>query len=164
MEFRHSIIWGLYLGITLSMMTQILTWLGLGTSNWFIYLTYILVIIFISIGLKKLKSKKEGKLSFISSFSFVLVTILLSRLLFQTYMFVYTHYIDPNWVSKVANIWTQQMEQAGISAEQISNSIQGFKEAYQTGNMFTIELIKYGVPQIIIGVLISLYFVFKKTK
>jgi hypothetical protein len=46
MRLKSILKWGLFLGISISFGTQILTWFGLGITNWFVLLTYVLVIIF----------------------------------------------------------------------------------------------------------------------
>ena len=161
MLVKNSILWGVYLGIALALGTQLLTWAGLGLTNWFVLLTYILVILFTAISLGKLKKADNGKLSFGKAALSVFIIILISRIIFQFYMFIYVNYIDPEWLDKVAEIWTQSMQESKLSSEEIEKNIARFRQSYQTSAMFTLEIFRYGASQFILGILVSLFFVLR---
>ncbi len=161
---KTSIKWGVLLGIGLALGSQILTWLGLGVSNWFVVLTYLLVIVFVALGLGNLKRLDDGKLTLGKAALSVVIIILISRVIFQLYMFVYINYIDPNWVNDVAETWTTMMQEAEISDEQIDQRIKSFRQAWKPLPMFTFEVVVYAIPQIVLGLITSLFFVFKKAR
>jgi hypothetical protein len=161
---RTSIKWGVFLGAALVIGTQILTWAGLGLTNWFVLLTYFLVIVFMALNFKELKVQLDGVLTFPNVLISIVLIVLISRLIFQIYMFVYTNYVDPNWVNTVAEYWTEKMRADNLTPEQIDQQIDLFRKAYVPLNMFTSELIFLGLPQMFLGMVTALFFMFKKKK
>ena len=159
---KTSIKYGFYLGLCLVVGTQILTWLGQGSTNWFVLLTYLFVIGFSFVILRKVRSENDGKLRLLNIFVTIFTMVIISRIIFQIYMFIYTHYIDPGWIETVAGTWTNTMQESDLSEEIVEQRISGFRKAYEPIPMFTVELIKYAVPQIILGLLVSLIFLFRK--
>lgn len=159
---KKYLISGFLLGLAISIGTQILTWLGLGLTNWFVLLTYVLLAIFVFITLRKQWIAGNSSISFTTALTAVVIMVVVSRYVFQSYMYLYTNFIDPNWVSDVSNYWAQSLKDENIPQEEINETIKSFQQAYKPAQMFTIEIIKYGISQFILGLLISLYFVFKK--
>jgi hypothetical protein len=162
MMLKNNVISGLLLGLSVSLGTQILTWLGLGLTNWFVLLTYILVLGFVIITLRKQWIIQNDSLPFTKVLFGVFIIVLVSRYVFQLYMFLYINYVDPNWMNDVTIYWTQMLEDQGSPPEEIKASIDAFHKSYQPTRMFTVEIILYGFPQFILGMLGSLYFVFRK--
>ena len=70
-------------------------------------------------------------------------------------------YIDPEWVERVAELWTNMMQEDGLTSEKINPQITAFRKAYEPLQMFTVELVKYGFPQFILGLVSSLFLVFR---
>ncbi len=161
---KSSIKWGFILGIAVVAGTQILTWAGLGLSNWFVALTYLLVVLIVGLGLKDLKIRLGGKLKFPTAALAVLIIILISRIIFQLYMFIYTQYIDPDWVNAVAATWTDSMTNANISSELVADRIDAFRKSYEPLSMFTVQIINFGIPQIILGLIVSIFFISRNKK
>ena len=162
MLIRKSAIYGLLLGIGLVVGTQILTWLGLGLTSWFMVLTFGLVIVFLTLGLRRLKQQSGGRLTMAKAALAVVVVILVSRFIFQLYMFAYINYFDPDWVNRVARTWSASMQEAELPADQIARRIESFRQAWKTLPMFTIEIVFVAIPQFVLGFLISLFFVLGK--
>jgi hypothetical protein len=88
----------------------------------------------------------------------VIGMILISRLIFQTYMFIYTRYIDPSWVDQVAEVWTISLQESNTAVEKIDQQISDFRKSYETIPLFTSTLISYIVPQFILGLLVTSIF------
>jgi len=162
MPISTSLKWGVILGFILVLVTQILTWLGKGTSNWFIILTYFSVVVVSVLCLSALKSKNKGDLKFLYAALGMFILIIVSRYIFQLYMFVYVNYIDPEWIVNTSRQWVALLQTQGISENIIEGRINAFHDSFDILYMFTIEIIKYGPPQFILGMILSLYFVFKK--
>jgi len=76
-----------------------------------------------------------------------------ARVMYQTYMFVYINFIDPTWVDTVAEVWAGQLEDSGASAEEIDRRVASFRKQWQTGFVFTLGLVAYTLPQVILGLL-----------
>lgn len=141
-----------------------LTWAGLGTSNWFLVLMNILVIVFIAVMLKGIKSVEGGKLSFFKALIPIIVAVVVTFYIFQLYMFIYVKYIDPQWLENTASAWSQTMADNGVDQVDIDKRIDFFKNSYKPLSMFTIQVLNYGIPQIVVGVIVSLFFVFSRKK
>lgn len=153
---------GILLGVCLSLGTQILTWLGYGLTNMFIYLTYFLLVVFIVKAQRKNWPERNRSIPFLQALTTVVIIVVTSRYVFQLYMYIYTTFIDPNWVNDVSVYWADLMRKDNIHQEEIDRSIENFRISFIPGQMFTIEIIKYGVAQIILGFITSLYFIIKK--
>jgi hypothetical protein len=152
--------WGIILGLAVSLGTQILTWLGLGLTNWFLLLTYALLIMVLILVYKELKHQHEGKIGFGKVLLWVFGIILISRIVFQLYMFIYTRYIDPEWIDSVAEIWKTALETSSNSNELIETQLDNFRKSYETIPMFTTALLSYAIPQFVIGLIASTIFYF----
>lgn len=164
MLLKISLKWGLYLGLSTSIGTQILTWLGLGLTNWFVLLTFVLVTLFIALGLKELKTSHEGQLRFIHALSAIIIIVLISRYIFQGYMYIYINYIDPEWVNTVADSWSRTMLDSGMNSTAVGQRIMAFRSAWEPLNIFTIEVVKYGIAQVVIGMVVAVFFIFNFRK
>lgn len=164
-QLKTIIKWGLIFGASLAIGTQILTWLGLGLTNWFVLLTYVLVIVFSILGLIDLKKWNGTKMNFMNAALLIFGIVIVSRLFFQTYMFIYTRYIDPSWVETVAKTWTISLQESQVDPNIIKQQIEGFRKSYETLPMFTSFLILYAIPQFVLGLVVStLFLLFNKKK
>ena len=157
---KISLKYGLILGVTVSLATQILTWLGLGLTNWFVVVSVILTMAFIAFAAQKIQVIKCGQLTFINALGLVIIMVLVARLIFQVYMFIYTRYVDPLWVDSVAESWALTLQESGSTAEQVESQIQNFRKAYEPLPMFTVALVMYAIPQFFWGLITVLFFVF----
>ncbi len=162
MMIVKSLQWGLFLGLALIVTTQTLTWIGLGLSNWFNLLYNLLNLLLIAWGLRNIKRANDHRLTFFNALLSVVVIVLTGRLLFQVYMFFYTQYLEPGWVDMAAQTWTEMMVASEVPEQQINRRIQGFRQSYQPLSMFTSSWVLFAVPQVIMGTLLSLFFVLSK--
>ncbi len=164
MQPKMIIKWGLLLGVAVALGTQILTWAGLGLTNWFLILTYVLVVAFSVLSLIELKNRRETTFNFLNAALTIAAIILISRLVFQTYMFVYTRYIEPTWVDTVAETWIATLQASDVDANGIEQQISSFRKSYETLPMFTSSLILYAIPQFVLGLIVCVVFVFFQKK
>lgn len=161
MIIKNGLKWGVYLGMTLVIGTQILTWLGLGLTNWFVGLTFVSIIVIVSLSTANIKKINDDKLPFKTAALLVAIMILVSSYIFQLYMFIYINYIDPGWTEMVAESWTNTMQESELSSEVIHSRIESFRKSYKPLNMFTTEILRYGIVQFIIGLIVASVYVFK---
>ena len=152
---QSSLKWGLLLGFLTSLGTQILTWVGLGLTNWFVILTYILVIALIGWMVKSWKGTFNPRPGFMNVLMGVLTVVIIARLIFQAYMYVYIVYVDPSWVDDVAVTWAESLRQSGADESTVDSMISSFRRAWEPMNIFTIELVKFGIPQFILGGIVA---------
>ncbi|MBT8220087.1 MAG: DUF4199 domain-containing protein, partial [Bacteroidia bacterium] len=111
-HLNTNIKWGIYLGLAVSAATQILTCMGLGLTNWFVFATYALVILCLILIFRILKKQNQGKLKFSTAIISTIIIVLVGRIIFQGYMWAYTNFVEPNWVNDVAEIWTNMLEES----------------------------------------------------
>ena len=150
---KHHLFWGIGLGAAVVACIQVLTWLGLGMSHLTWFLTYVLVVVFAVLGARSLRQRLGSRPRFLQAVLLIAVMILVSRFIYQTYMFFYINYVDPTWVDTVAAVWAAQLEKAGTSPERIASQIDGFRRQWQTSNIFTLGIVSYGVAQFILALL-----------
>lgn len=150
---QHHLYWGLGLGAATVATIQILTWLGLGLSNWTWALTWALVVVFAVLAGKSLERRFGARPRFLQALGLLVVMLLLGRLIYQTYMFLYINYVDPNWVDTVAEVWSAQLADSGTGAEEIAQRIAAFRRQWETGFVFTLGLIAYALPEFVLGLL-----------
>jgi len=148
---QHHLYWGLGLGAAVAASIQVLTWLGLGLSNLTVALPWLLVVVFAVLAGKSLTKRLEGRPRFLQAVPLLVVMILVGRVVYQTYMFLYINFVDPNWVDMVAEFWSAQLEDSGASAEQIDERIAGFRRQWETGFIFSLGIIAYTLPQFVLG-------------
>jgi hypothetical protein len=146
-------LWGLGLGAAVVLCIQILTWIGFGLSHLTWVLTWLLVMVFAVLAGKSLGRHLGDRPRFLQALVLLVVMILVGRVLYQTYMFVYINFVDPTWVNTVAEVWSAQLEDAGSSAEQIDQSIASFRKQWETRYVFTLGIVAYALPQLALGLL-----------
>lgn len=149
----HHLAWGLGLGAAVVLTIQVLTWIGLGLSNWTWILPWVLVVVFAVLAGKSLARRLGKRPRFLQAVLLLIVMVFVARVMYQTYMFVYINFIDPTWVDTVAEVWAGQLEDSGASAEEIDRRVESFRKQWQTGFVFTLGLVAYTLPQVILGLL-----------
>jgi hypothetical protein len=80
---------------------------------------------------------------------------------------VYVHlinYFDPKWVDMVAEVWIQMMEDAEIPVAKIEQRIRMFRQSWEVVPMFTVEILKGGISQFVLGLIVSLPYVFRNPR
>ena len=160
MNVKTIVKWGILLGVAEVIGTQMLTWLGLGLTNWFIIMMHVLTIVFVILSLKDLKKQTESKINFLHAVILVFCIVLIARLIFQIYMFIYINYIDPMWLETVAISWTTTLQEQNYTQDQIGNTIESFRNSYKTIPMFTSALLMYAIPFIAEGIIIAAVYLF----
>jgi len=148
---KHHLYWGLGLGAAVVLTIQILTWMGLGLSNLTWILPWALVVVFALLAGKSLGRRLGTRPRFLQALLLLIAMILVARVVYQTYMFVYINFVDPTWVDTVAEVWSAQLEESGATAEQIDEQVASFRRQWETGFVFTLGLIAYTLPQLVVG-------------
>jgi len=161
---RHSLKFGLWLGLSISAGTQILTWMGLGLTNWFVFLTYLLIIVFGFLSTRKWWVNNDRSIGFLKVLLSCFILIVASRYIFQGYMYGYTRYINPDWINEVVVIYADMLKMYDLSDAVIQDRIDAFRQSYSATSMFGIEIIRFGISQWILCVMVSMIFVFKSRK
>ena len=150
---RHHLYWGLGLGAAVVLTIQVLTWLGLGLSNLTWILTWVLVVVFAVLAGRSLARRLEARPRFLQAFLLLVVMLFVARVMYQTYMFFYIHFVDPTWVDTVAEVWSAQLAESGATSEEIDKRITAFRRQWETGYVFTLGIIAYALPQVVLGLL-----------
>ena len=148
---QHHLLWGVGLGAAVVACIQILTWAGLGLSHLTWISTYLMVVLFAILAGRSLGRRLGERPRLLQAIVLMAVMILVSRVIYQTYMFVYINFVDPTWVDTVAEVWSAQLRDAGTADEQIDRQISHFRGQWETGYIFTLGIISYGIAQFILG-------------
>ncbi len=149
--WKHHLVWGLGLGAAVVLCIQVLTWLGLGLSHWTWISTYALVVVFAFLGARSFADRLGERPGFLGTVLLIAVMILVSRVIYQTYMYLYINFVDPTWLDTVADVWSAQLAEAGASEEEIGQNIATFRRQWETGYVFTLGIVSYGIAQFILG-------------
>ena len=152
---KISLKWGIILGLTISIGTQVLTWLGLGLTNWYVAITYVAVIVMTFLAAKNQIKALGSKFTYLKALMSVLVIIIVSRYIFQFYMYIYISYIEPTWVDTVSDMWTKMMHDQNVETEVLQKRISSFRKAWQPLNIFTVEIVYIGLSQFILGSIVT---------
>lgn len=150
---KHHLLWGIGLGAAVVLTIQILTWAGLGLSNWTWILPWVLVVVFAILAGKSLATRLGARPRFLQALVLLLVMIFVARIMYQTYMWVYINFVDPTWVDTVAEVWSGQLAESGATTEEIDRRITGFRRQWETGFVFTLGLVAYALPELVLGLL-----------
>lgn len=148
---KHHLLWGAALGAGAVLSTQILTWMGLGLSSLTWVSNYVLVVVVAVLAGRSLTRRIAGRPGFWQAAVMLVVMLLVARLMYQTYMFVYINFVDPSWVDTVSEVWTKQLEEAGTTEETIEKNIARFRKQWETKFVFTLGLIAYALPELVLG-------------
>ena len=149
--WKHHLGWGAGLGVAVVLCIQILTWLGFGLSHVTWILTYVLVVVFAYLGARSFRRRLAARPGFLQTTLLIAVMILVSRVIYQTYMYFYINFVDPTWVDTVAEVWSSQLAADGVAADEIERNISFFRRQWETGYIFTLGIISYGIAQFILG-------------
>ncbi len=149
--WKHHVLWGVGLGAAVVLSIQVLTWLGLGLSHWTWISTYVLVVVFSFLGARSLGEHLGARPGFLRTVLLIAVMILVSRVIYQTYMYLYINFVDPTWIDTVAEVWSAQLAEGGVPEEKIGQSIATFRRQWETGYIFTLGIVSYGIAQFILG-------------
>lgn len=150
---KHHLFWGLGLGAAVVVTIQGLTWAGLGLSNLTWILPWALVVVFALLAGRSLGRRLGARPRFLQALLLLVVMILVGRVMYQTYMWIYINYVDPTWVNTVAEVWSGQLEESGAGAEEIDKRITNFRRQWETRFVFTFGLVAYALPELVLGTL-----------
>ena len=148
---KHGLVWGLLLGFAISAGIQVLTWLGLGLTYWTWIATYLAVVVFAALSGRSLMARWQARLNLRQAAVLVVVMILVAKVIYQTYMFIYINFVDPAWVEMVAEVWEAQLRESGVPDGTIATYIADFRNQWETSYVFTLGLVSHTLPQFILG-------------
>jgi len=148
---KHRLLWGVYLGLAVVASTQLLTWMGLGLSHLTWISSWALTAVFAVLAARSFGRRLGERPGFPRVAGLLLVMILVGSLIYQTYMYLYINFVDPTWVDTVAEVWSAQLAEAGVSAEEIETGITRFRARWETPYVFTLGLVGYSLPPFLLG-------------
>ncbi len=148
---KHDLLWGVGLGAAAVASTQILTWVGLGLTHWTWISINVLVVVFAVLGGRSLRRRLAAAPSLAQAALLIGLMILVSKVIYQAYMFVYINVVDPTWVDMVAEVSDAQLRAAGTSEERIASNIADFRNQWRTGYIFSLGIVRYELAHLILG-------------
>ncbi len=150
---RHPLLWGAGLGAAAVACIQILTWVGLGLTFWTYTSTFLMVLVFSILAARSLRIDLGSQPRLWQVAWMVLVMVLVCRVIYQSYMFVYINYVDPTWVETVAESWSADLRAAGKSEDEILARISDFRNQWRTSYVFSTGIVRYSAAPFILGLL-----------
>ena len=142
-----------FLGALVSVVyTAILMIMGAGTNKWLGGLAYLILIGAIIVAIQEYKKQNGGFMSYGQGLGIGTLVSLLFGLLGGLFMFVYTSFIDPDYMAGVMDQQRIELEGRGFSDEQIDAAM-AMGESFQ-GPVMTILSVMIGY--VLIGFILSL--------
>ena len=132
--------------------TAILLIAGVNVSGWAGALGYIILIAFMVIAMKEYKSQNNGFMSYGQGLGIGTLVALAFGVLGGMFMFVYNSFIDTEYTSKLMDKQSIELEEKGMSDEQIDQAI-AMGESFSSPVMMIVWSI---VGSVFIGFLLSL--------
>jgi hypothetical protein len=144
--------YGLFGALASVVFTAILLISGVKVSGWIGSLGYIILIAFMVIAMKEYKSQNNGYMSYGQGLGIGTLVALAFGVLGGVFMFIYTSFIDTNYTSNLMDEQRIELEERGMSDEQIEQAIT-MGESFSSPAMMVVWSI---VGYLIIGFIISL--------
>lgn len=125
---------------------------GVNVSGWAGALGYIILIAFMVLAMKDYKNKNNGFMSYGQGLGIGTLVALIFGVLGGLFMFVYTSFIDPDYTSNLMDKQRIELEERGMSDEQIEQAIVMGESFSSPALMIVWSIVGY----LLIGFIISL--------
>ena len=158
-----SIKFGLIGGFAVMIISLILFFIGLQFENWAKWISTVFMCAIIILGIKSIQDENPNKqISFGTLFKAGMLMTTIIAIFSVLYFFVYTNFIETNFIDKILDISRQQMAEKGLSETQIESGIEMTKK-FMTPTMMAIFSL---LGTMFFGILASLLGagIFKKEK
>ncbi|WP_299991587.1 DUF4199 domain-containing protein [uncultured Pontibacter sp.] len=132
--------------------TAVLLITGVNVSGWVGSLGYLILIAFMVIAMKEYKKQNYGYMSYGQGLGIGTLVSLAFGVLGGVFMFIYTSFVDPEYTSNMMDKQRIELEERGMSDEQIEQAI-AMGESFSSPMMMIVWSI---VGYLFIGFLISL--------
>ncbi|MBF8963154.1 DUF4199 domain-containing protein [Pontibacter sp. FD36] len=132
--------------------TAVLLITGVNVSGWIGSLGYLILIAFMVIAMKEYKKQNYGYMSYGQGLGIGTLVSLAFGVLGGVFMFIYTSFVDPEYTSNMMDKQRIELEERGMSDEQIEQAI-AMGESFSSPMMMIVWSI---VGYLFIGFLISL--------
>lgn len=132
--------------------TAILLVLGVNVSGWVGALGYVILIAFMVIAMREYKNRNHGYMSYGQGLGMGTLVAVVFGVIGGIFMFIYTSFIDTEYTSKLMDQQRIELEERGMSDDQIEQAI-AMGESFSSPVMMIVWSI---VGYLVIGFLISL--------
>jgi Protein of unknown function (DUF4199) len=167
--FKTTYKYGIYLGLGLCLYTVFMWLTKLDMAHYHIgqYLDFAVILLPVFLIFIAIKQEtKAYKVSIVQRLGIAVFIGLIGYLIYDPFLYIYHHFINPDWYNGVLNLAEKTMQAAGKSATEIAENLTTMKEQ----NAKTTGLFELGgavasalVMPLVIG-LLSLIFVKNKAK
>jgi hypothetical protein len=155
---RTEIKFGVILGLGICVYTMLAHFLGFYTNNiqtgkyGDIAITLLpVVVLFLAI---REKRKLNGSLTLLQGIKTGLLVALISFPISTAFLWIYHHYVNPNWLAYILAYEQESMARAGVSAGEISSHL----DRLRAGNSDFAQLVGGLVGTLILGLILSFIF------
>ncbi|SIT86431.1 DUF4199 domain-containing protein [Pontibacter indicus] len=132
--------------------TAILLIAGVNVSGWIGSLGYLILIAFMVIAMKEYKKQNHGYMSYGQGLGIGTLVALAFGVLGGVFMYIYTSFVDPNYTATMMDKQRIELEEKGMSDEQIEQAIAIGESVSSPVMMIVWSIVGY----LVIGFLISL--------
>jgi hypothetical protein len=148
--------YGIILGVATSCWIMVAHVLGFYTTNLQagsyadVAITILpVVVLFLAI---RVRRRRQGSLTVLQGITTGLVVVLISYVISAAFLWIYQHYINPNWLEYVIAFQQEKMAQAGTAANVISEEVSRLRSR----NTAMAQIIGGLVGTLVLGLILSL--------
>ncbi len=147
--------YGLLGGLIIVIYTAILMTLGMGTNKLLASLGYIIMIAALVLAMQNFKKENHGYMSYGQGLGVGTLASVIMGLLGGIFMYIYTSFIDPNYMESIMDQQIADLEARGMSDEQIDAAIAMTEKFSNPAMTIVSSLIGYLVIGFILSLIIS---------
>ncbi len=144
--------YGLIGGLVMVVYTAIIMILGMGTNKLLLSLSYIIMIAVLVFAMQNYKKENHGYMSYGQGLGVGTLASVIMGILGGIFMYVYTSFIDPNYLQGIMDQQVADLEARGMSDEQIDAAI-AMTEKFSGPGM---QLVSSVIGYLFIGFILSL--------
>src|ERR1044072_1401220 len=150
--------YGIILGVAISCWMMIAHVLGFYTTNlqagsYADMAITILPIVFLFLAILA-RRRRQGSLTLLQGITTGMVAILISYVISGTFLWIYQHYINPNWLDYVIAFQQSKMTQAGAAASEVN----AVADRLRSRNTAMAQFIGGLIGTLVLGFILSLIF------
>lgn len=149
---RIALKWGLITGVALVLYSAILFTSGQTTNRLLSLMVYAILIAGLILAMREYRTANEGYMNYGDGISVGALLSAVAGLLSSMFSVFYTQVIDPNFYSELSEQMRTQLEDQGLSDEQIDQAIAIAQKVQSPGIAFFVGILS----TVLLGVILSL--------
>ena len=152
---RIALKWGLITAILIIIYTVVLYMTGYFKNPSLSWLSFLLLVFGIFMALREFKSLNSGYMSFSEGLGVGTLMSAVTGLLSSIFSYIYINFIDTTIMQQMSDLQREQMEERGLSSEQIDQAMELAAKFTSPGLIFLFGIIGYVLFGFIFSLIVS---------